>query len=68
MRHTMKLAVMVVAIAVAVMSGLALAQTDDAPATDDPVQTHESRVADQLAPLVEDGTITQAQRNTTEAP
>lgn len=61
MRHTMKLAVMVVAIAVAIMSGLALAQTDDGPTTEDPAQTQQSRVADSLAPLVDNATITQAQ-------
>lgn len=61
MRHTMKIGVVAVAIAVAVMSGLALAQTDDDPSTGDPGQTQQSRVADRLAPLVADGTITQAQ-------
>jgi polyhydroxyalkanoate synthesis regulator phasin len=61
MRHTMKLAVMVVAVAVAVMSGLAIAQTDDTPGAEDPVQNHQTRVGEQLAPLVENGTITQAQ-------
>ena len=58
MRHTIKIAVMVVAVVAAVMSGLALAQTTD-DTTEAP--SFQTRVQEQLAPLVEDGVITQAQ-------
>ncbi len=58
MRHTMKLGVMVVAVVAAVMGGIAFAQTDDSV---DPVETRQTQVTDRLAPLVEDGTITQDQ-------
>jgi len=58
MRHTIKLGVMVVAVVAAVMGGIAFAQTDD---STDPVETRQSQITDNLAPLVEDGTITQAQ-------
>lgn len=58
MRHTMKLGVMVVAVVAAVMGGIAFAQTDDSV---DPVETRQSQVTEHLAPLVEDGTITQEQ-------
>ncbi len=57
-RHTMKLGVMVVAVVAAVMGGIAFAQTDDSV---DPVETRQSQVTEHLAPLVEDGTITQDQ-------
>ncbi len=58
MRHTIKIGVMIVAVVAAVMSGLALAQTGE---ETDPTTTYQSRVLEQLAPLVEDGTITQSQ-------
>jgi polyhydroxyalkanoate synthesis regulator phasin len=58
MRHTIKIAVMIVAVVAAAMSGLAFAQTTD---DSDPTTTYQSRVLEQLAPLVDEGVISQEQ-------
>jgi polyhydroxyalkanoate synthesis regulator phasin len=58
MRQTIKIAIMIVAVVAAVMSGLALAQTSD---DDDPGANYNSRVLEQLAPLVDEGIIDQDQ-------
>jgi len=58
MRHTIKIAVMVVAVVAAVMSGIALAQTSD-DTTEAP--SFQTRVLEQLAPLVDGGVISQDQ-------
>jgi uncharacterized protein YidB (DUF937 family) len=61
MRQTLKIAVTVLVVATLGMSGIALAQTDDGVATDAANEAAVTRIGEQLAPLVEDGTITQAQ-------
>ena len=58
MRQTLKIAVAALVVATLAMSGIALAQTGDDATANEAVAT---RIGEQLAPLVEDGTITQAQ-------
>ena len=59
MRQTLKIGIVTLVVAAMAMSGLALAQTDetDAPAA----EQGQSRIMEKLGPLVEDGTLTEAQ-------
>jgi polyhydroxyalkanoate synthesis regulator phasin len=60
MKQTLKIGVTVLLVAALAMSGIALAQTgggDEAPAGDGPV----SKILEALGPLVENGTISEAQ-------
>lgn len=62
MRHAVKLGVIVLAVAVLAMSGLALAQTDDTPDEQNTTAPDRTRgILDHLAPLVEEGVISQEQ-------
>jgi len=63
MRQTVKIAVTLVVVAALAMSGIALAQSSDAPATDAAPDASrlEASILERLAPLVEDGTITEDQ-------
>jgi polyhydroxyalkanoate synthesis regulator phasin len=66
MKQTLKIGITVLVVAALAMSGIALAQTaDDAPAVEDTKAY--AALQDKLAPLVEDGTITQAQADTISA-
>ncbi len=62
MRQTLKIGIVTLVVAAMAMSGLALAQTDDS-STNPPAATEQgqSRIMENLGPLVEDGTLTQAQ-------
>ncbi|MCJ7726377.1 MAG: hypothetical protein MUP76_08345 [Acidimicrobiia bacterium] len=60
MRQTLKIGFTVLVVAALTMSGIALAQTDDTP-TDEEISRGVSAIVEKLAPLIEDGTINQAQ-------
>ena len=60
MKQTLKIGFTVLVVAALTMSGIALAQTDETP-TDDEVSRGVSAIVEKLAPLVENGTITQTQ-------
>ena len=60
MRQTLKIGFTVLVVAALTMSGIALAQTDE-PATDEEVSRGVTAIVDKLAPLIENGTISQAQ-------
>ena len=60
MKQTLKIGFTVLVVAALTMSGIALAQTDES-ATDEEVSRGVSAIVEQLAPLIEDGTITEAQ-------
>ena len=60
MRQTLKIGVTVLAVAALAMSGVALAQTDDTEQTARE-EAAVARIGEMLAPLVDDGTLTEAQ-------
>jgi len=60
MKQTLKIGFTVLVVAALTMSGIALAQTDETP-TDDEVSRGVNAIVEKLAPLVENGTITQTQ-------
>jgi hypothetical protein len=60
MKQTLKIGFTVLVVAAMAMSGIALAQTDES-ATDEEVSRGVSAIVEKLAPLIEDGTITEAQ-------
>jgi len=60
MKQTLKIGFTVLVVAAMTMSGIALAQTDES-ATDEEVSRGVSAIVEKLAPLIEDGTITEAQ-------
>ena len=65
MRQTLKIGITLVVAAALAMSGIALAQTSDDSTTTTTVAVEDTpgytRIVDKLSPLVEDGTLTQAQ-------
>jgi len=65
MRQTLKIGISLVVAAALAMSGIALAQTSDDSTTTTTVAVEDTpaytRIVDKLSPLVEDGTLTQAQ-------
>jgi hypothetical protein len=63
MRQTMKIAVTLVVVAALAMTGIALAQTSDSPVADAAPDGSrlEASILERLAPLVEDGTISEDQ-------
>ncbi|MFH1331001.1 MAG: hypothetical protein ABIJ48_10175 [Actinomycetota bacterium] len=65
MKQTLKLGAMVLAVAALAMTGVALAQSDDEPTTDQATTVEEaplrSKIVEWLAPLVDEGTIDQDQ-------
>jgi polyhydroxyalkanoate synthesis regulator phasin len=61
MKHTLKVGFTALVIAAVTMSGIALAQTDEA--TDEAAQNAVTRIAEKLQALVDDGTITADQAN-----
>ena len=60
MRQTLKTGFTVLVVAALVMSGVALAATDETPTVEE-VSPGVSAIVEKLAPLIEDGTITEAQ-------
>ena len=65
MKQTLKIGAMLLVVAALAMTGVALAQSDDAPTTDPAAASEEtpirSKIVEWLAPLVDDGTIDQSQ-------
>ena len=63
MRQNLKIGVTVLVVAALAMTGIALAQTSNAPTTDAPPDADrlEAAILERLAPLVDDGTITDDQ-------
>jgi len=61
MKQTLKIGITVLVVAALTMSGLALAQTGDDAPSEDEVTRGVAGIVEKLAPLVEDGTINEAQ-------
>lgn len=62
MRQTLKIGITVLVVAAMAMSGIALAQTSDE--SDEAAENAVTRIGELIAPLVDDGTLTQAQADT----
>lgn len=60
MRQTLRIGITILVVAALAMSGIALAQTDEGP-TDEEVNRGVAGIVETLAPLIEAGTITEAQ-------
>ena len=61
MKQTLKIGITVLVVAALAMSGIALAQSDDEAAAGDEVRPGVEKIVERLAPLIEAGTITEAQ-------
>jgi hypothetical protein len=61
LKQTLKIGVTVLVVAALAMSGIALAQSDEEAPADDGADRAAAAIVERLAPLIEDGTITEAQ-------
>ena len=61
MKNTLKLGFIVLVVTALVTAGLAFAQTDDSDGSPDEAPTLATRILEHLAPLIEDGTISEDQ-------